>query len=83
MKQDQLVSLDLLITHTKNDFKTSVYHKPTFTGQYLTSITTILGHHGYEYYIDAIKKECGKPSNNSIKFQALGSRFRTSHSIVA
>lgn len=35
---NQLALLDRLITHTENEFKTSIYHKPTFTP---TSIPTI------------------------------------------
>ena len=34
-KDNQLAFLDILITHTECGFKTSVYRKPTFTGQYL------------------------------------------------
>ena len=34
-KDNQLAFLDILITRTECGFKTSVYHKPTFTGQYL------------------------------------------------
>ena len=34
-KDNQLAFLDILITRTECGFKTTVYRKPTFTGQYL------------------------------------------------
>ena len=42
-KDNQLAFLDILITRTECGFKTSVYRKPTFTGQYLN----FNSHHPY------------------------------------
>ena len=42
-QDNKLPFLDVLVTHTEKEFRSSVYHKPTFTRQYLN----FNSHHPY------------------------------------
>ena len=40
--KNSLLFLNILISRSENGFKTSVYHKPTFSGYMLTSIVSFM-----------------------------------------
>jgi len=75
-KNNKLAFLDTCVTRNNNNYTTSIYHKPTFTGVYLnwTSLTSRKYKISLIYCLcDRIWKICKVPEERELEFRKLKS----------